>query len=84
MTIAIDNAIPYVILLDMIGTTYAFYENRKGKNQERKYTRAYANFPQISAREDAELRPKCMWCSNSLYNKPDELQHMVRVHTLVE
>ena len=51
-----SHAMPNVVLLDMTGTTYTFYE-KESKNREIKHTRDYANFRWFQ-REGVEQRPK--------------------------
>ena len=74
-----------IILLDMTGTTYTFYERKKQESGKKTRKRG-RRFSQISSREGVEQRWKDMGCSNSSHNKPNKLPQMVTStqHTPVE
>ena len=69
--------IPYAILLDMTGTTHTCYEREKTRIKKQNTQKRIRRFSQISARGSVEQRPRDRRCSNSPYNKSDQLQQMV-------
>ena len=82
--IAIDNAKPYVILVDMTGTTFTFYEREKSKNQERKHTRAYADFRRFRRERVLNRDQNICGVPTPHATNPTNYNKWLRVHTLVE
>ena len=83
----VDNAMPYLVLLYMTGTTYTFYERGKSKNQKRKHTtttREYAEFRRFLVRGSVTERPKISGVPTPHTHPANYYNKSLQVHKLAE